>query len=70
MKKIQVNSSTIDSLEYDYNNKSLYVYFTNGREYVYGNVPVEVYAKFLEADSKGKYLNSEIVGKYNYVRLG
>ena len=70
MKKITVNSSTIEALEYDYNNHSLYVYFTNGREYVYGNVPVEVYAKFLEADSKGKYLNSEIVGKYNYVRLG
>ena len=70
MKKIPVNSSTIEALEYDYSNKSLYVYFVNGREYVYGNVPVEVYAKFLEADSKGKYLNSEIVGKYNYVRLG
>ena len=70
MKKITVNSSTIEALEYDYNNHSLYVYFTNGREYVYGQVPVEVYAKFLEADSKGKYLNQEIVGKYNYVRLG
>lgn len=70
MKKMQVNSSTVDAIEYDYENKNLYVYFVNGREYVYGNVPVEVYAKFLEADSKGKYLNEHLVGKYNYVRLG
>ena len=69
MKIIQVNSSTVASISYDYDNHNLYVNFVNGREYVYGNVPVEVYAKFLEADSKGKFLNAEVVGKFNYVRL-
>ena len=69
MKFNKVNSSTIAEVGYDYNTNSLYVNFTNGREYVYGNVPVAVYAQFLEADSKGKFLNQEIVGQYNYVRM-
>ena len=69
MKTVKVNSSTIDSIGYDYENHNLYVNFTNGREYIYGNVPTETYAKFLEADSKGKFLNAEIVGKFSYVRI-
>jgi len=69
MKEIKVNSSTIDSVSYDYANHSLYVTFTNGRQYVYGNVPAETYAKFLEADSKGKFLHESIVGQFGYARI-
>ena len=69
MKTVNVNSSTIESVSYDYDNHSFYVNFTNGREYVYGNVPAETYAKFLEADSKGKFLHESIIGKYGYARL-
>lgn len=69
MKFNKVNSSTIAEMGYDYTNHDLHVHFHNGREYIYENVPVEVYAKMLEADSKGKYLNEAIIGNYTYARL-
>ena len=47
----------------------LKVIFTNGREYLYEDVPADVYEKFLVADSKGKYLHENIIGKYNYSRI-
>ena len=69
MKYIPVKSSTVEAIGYDYDNSNLHVQFVNGREYIYGNVPCQVYAKFLEADSKGRYLNEAVVGRFNYVRI-
>ena len=68
MKFVKVESSTVAEVGYDYENKGLEVHFKNGREYIYENVPVEVYAKMLEADSKGKYLNESVIGRYTYAR--
>ena len=69
MKFVPVNSSTIKEVGYDYDKHYLYVNFHGDREYVYADVPVDVYAKFLEADSKGKYLHEAVVGKFNYTRM-
>ena len=69
MKLNEVKSSTITKIGYDYETKDLHVHFTNGREYIYENVPAETYAKFLEADSKGQFLHAEIVGRFTYARL-
>ena len=68
---MKVQSSTIAEIDREVVNEKLFlkVIFTNGREYLYEDVPADVYEKFLMADSKGKYLHENIIGKYNYSRI-
>ena len=68
---MKVKSSTIAEIDREVVNEKLFlkVIFTNGREYLYEDVPADVYEKFLVADSKGKYLHENIIGKYNYSRI-
>ena len=68
---MKVKSSTIAEIDREVVNEKLFlkVIFTNGREYLYEDVPADVYEKFLMADSKGKYLHENIIGKYNYSRI-
>ena len=68
---MKVQSSTIAEIDREVVNEKLFlkVIFTNGREYLYEAVPADVYEKFLMADSKGKYLHENIIGKYNYSRI-
>ena len=68
---MKVKSSTIAEIDREVVNGKLFlkVIFTNGREYLYEEVPADVYEKFLMADSKGKYLHENIIGKYNYSRI-
>ena len=68
---MKVQSSTIAEIDREVVNEKLFlkVIFTNGREYLYEEVPTDVYEKFLMADSKGKYLHENIIGKYNYSRI-
>ena len=68
---MKVQSSTIAEIDREVVNGKLFlkVIFTNGREYLYEEVPADVYEKFLMADSKGKYLHENIIGKYNYSRI-
>ena len=63
---ISVNSSNVVAIGYRKN--KLYVDYRRG-SYVYNNVPKEVYDGLLKAESKGKYMNSEVKGKYIYERL-
>ena len=68
---MKVQSSTIAEIDREVVNEKLFlkVIFTNGREYLYEEVPADVYEKFLMADSKGKYLHENIIGKYSYSRI-
>ena len=68
---MKVQSLTIAEIDREVVNEKLFlkVIFTNGREYLYEDVPADVYEKFLMADSKGKYLHENIIGKYNYSRI-
>ena len=68
---MKVNSSTIQEIDREVINGNLYlkVTFVNGREYLYEGVPAQVYDSFLMASSKGKFLNENIVGRYNYTRI-
>ena len=68
---MKVQSSTIAEIDREVVNEKLFlkVIFTNGREYLYEEVPADDYEKFLMADSKGKYLHENIIGKYNYSRI-
>ena len=66
MEMIKVISSNIVAVGYKDNN--LYVSYKNG-SYMYANVPQEVYAALLTAESKGKFMWAHIKGKYDYCRL-
>jgi hypothetical protein len=58
-----VESSVIGAVGYSH---VLEIQFESGRIYQYYGVPEDVYHGMLNADSKGKYFNSHIRGKYAY----
>ena len=65
-----VESSNIESVGYDPGTHRLYVRFLqSGQAYVYYDVDERVFEDFLAADSKGRFLNSEIRGAFAYRRL-
>ena len=68
---MKVQSSTIAEIDREVVNEKLFlkVIFTNGREYLYEEVPADVYEKFLMADSKGKYFHENINYRYTYSRI-
>lgn len=66
---IDVESSNIGAIAYIPQAEQLMVQFTNGSVYAYSNVSAEVFEEFLDADSKGKYLNTHIKGVYDYERV-
>jgi hypothetical protein len=63
-------SSTITSVEYDDEARELDITFTSGKTYRYFNVPLEIYAEFLDAGSKGKFFNDNIKGAFAFVEVG
>jgi arginine/ornithine N-succinyltransferase beta subunit len=68
---IEVTSSRVDSIRYDYQNRSVQVLWANkpqSRGYVYRDVPYERFRAFVRASSKGKYINSAMNG-YDYDQM-
>ena len=68
MKTFKANSTTVD--EVVWLKDTLVVSFQSGTVYVYQNVPESVYDAFEHAESKGKFIGREIVGKYDTLRIG
>lgn len=69
MERTPVSSSNVFAIGYDPNSEVLEVEFTNGAVYSYSGVPPGEYEGFMNADSKGKYLHSNIKGRYSYMKL-
>jgi hypothetical protein len=62
----QVQSSNIISIGHDGTN--LYVNYKSGT-YKYENVDKSVYESLISSESKGRFMNENIKGKYTYSRL-
>src|ERR1043166_4131630 len=62
-------SSALTDARYDAQTRNLDVWFVGGRRYRYSNVPPEVYASLLGADSKSAFFNAHIRNKYVYREL-
>lgn len=62
----QVQSSNIISIGHDGTN--LYVNYKSGT-YKYENVDKSVYESLLTSESKGRFMNENIKGKYTYTRV-
>ncbi len=65
-----VDSSNIEAIGYDPAAQELHVRFLkSGETYAYYNVEEWVFDELMQADSKGKYLSSNIKGRYDYSKL-
>ena len=65
-----VDSSNVEAIGYDPDNQELHVRFLkSGETYVYYNVDEWVYLEFQQADSKGIYLNTNIINAYQCSKL-
>ena len=63
-----VESSNIESVGYDDTTSSMYVKYKSGT-YKYDGVEKSVFESLLTSTSKGKFMNENIKGQYNYTRV-
>lgn len=61
------NSSSIQSCDYDDENKILTVTFVRGKSYQYADVPRPVYEDLKDAESPGRYFQSYVKNVYKVV---
>lgn len=65
-----VDSSNVEAIGYDVDSQELHVLFKkSGLTYAYFAVEEWVFQEFMQADSKGTYLNENIKERYDYSRL-
>lgn len=64
-----VESSNVEAIGYDPGTQELYVRFLkSGLTYIYYGVDEWVFQEFLQADSKGIFLNERIKPSYQYAK--
>jgi hypothetical protein len=61
-----VISRNVAQIGYDNENNVLCVVFNNGRRYEYYNVPPDVWESFMTAESKGRFVHTNLKGFYDY----
>jgi hypothetical protein len=67
MHRMPVESSSIDSVGYERN--VLEVRFRNGGLYQYLDVPEQAVVSLMRAESKGRFFNQQIRGRYPALKL-
>jgi hypothetical protein len=70
MNRDPVASSNLASVGFDEAAQTLEIEFSNGMVYQYYNVDAAIYEKFMQAPSKGQFLNVYIRNAYPYSRVG
>tara|TARA_R110001606_G_scaffold135218_1_gene272146 strand:+ start:10 stop:240 length:231 start_codon:yes stop_codon:yes gene_type:complete len=63
---VEVNSSAIDTAEYEYNEYRLRLTFKNGDAYDYTKVPNFVFEGLRTSESKGKFINKYVLPVYKF----
>lgn len=63
---VKVNSSNVQ--EVGYKDNTLYIKYKSG-VYKYENVDKSLYENLLASESKGKFMNENIKGKFSYSRV-
>ena len=66
MQTVDVNSTAIQSAQYEYENYRLRLTFKNGSDYDYNDVPNHVFEGLRASASKGKFINKFILSSYNF----
>ena len=62
----RVQSEAVAQIEYDPPARTLFVQFTSGEWYSYSGVSPRVHADFVAAESKGRFFQDHIRGRYAY----
>lgn len=63
---VLVQSEAVSQIEYDPPARTLFVQFASGEWYSYSGVPPRVHAEFVAAESKGRFFQDHIRGRYPY----
>lgn len=69
MERQEVESTTMRSVGYNQAKQVLEIEFQSGMIYQYLDIPSAIYKELLEAESKGRYFNSEIRDTYEFIRV-
>jgi len=69
MERQTITSGQIKSFGYDYETEDLEIEFISGLIYRYLKVPLNTYEAFVEAESKGKFLNTIIKPSYQFYKV-
>ena len=65
---IFIDSSNIEAIGFDPEAAELHVHFHSSGQYVYHEVPQDVFDALLESPSKGSFLNREIKPFYTFTK--
>jgi hypothetical protein len=65
----EVESSNINSAEFDTATSKLVIGFKNNAQYEYEDVPIQIFTRFRMSESQGSFFSKEISKKYKYKRL-
>jgi hypothetical protein len=69
MQLTPVESSMIAAIGYDADTQTLEVLFNSGKRYQYYDVPPEEYEGLMAAESKGRYMRSNITDVYDWAPI-
>ena len=69
MERELLDSSSVASAGYDEARRMMEVEFVHGGVYVYLDVEPDLYRRFREAESHGRFLNAEIKPHHPFLRL-
>ena len=68
----KVESSNINFIGYDENNRILKVIFNTNSSYVYFGIPLIIWEELKISESKGKYLTENVIKKpeqYKFIKI-
>ena len=65
--ELHFSFESINSISYS--NSTLQIDFSNGTSYQYFKVPLDTFKQFKNSESKGKFLNEEISGKFSSKKM-
>jgi hypothetical protein len=69
MRRKPVVSTSLASVGYDQATRTLEVEFRKGRVYQYHDVGAEIFARLMNAESKGRFMNAFIREAYRFTRV-
>jgi hypothetical protein len=69
MHRTPVSSSSIASVGYRPSSRTLELEYRGGGVYQYLDVPPREYDSLMRVDSKGRFVNARIKGRYRYRRV-
>ena len=70
IEKVLVDSECIHDAKYNNVTKRLTLFYKSGSVYNYERIPRFYWHGLLNASSKGKFINANIIGKWQYTKVG